>query len=122
MGRRQSGFTLVEIMSVLGIMSILATLALPHYVAYNRQARAAEARVNLSCIATFQQVREPLRFELRPDWQRLGVHPESRVRYQYRVDVEGDGFRVHAESAMPNLQGYERFELSSDDLTVRTRP
>ena len=89
-----------------------------------QQVHIFEEKRPLACSANPRKMpdREPLRFELRPAWQRLGFHPESRVRYQYRVDDEGDGFRVPAESAMPNLKGHERFELSADDLTVRTRP
>ncbi len=40
------GFTLIELMIVIGIISILAALALPSYQSYTRRARFAEVMIN----------------------------------------------------------------------------
>ncbi|MCR6556277.1 prepilin-type N-terminal cleavage/methylation domain-containing protein, partial [Aeromonas sp. CPF2-S1] len=40
--KRQSGFTLIELMIVVAIVAILAAIALPAYQDYTRRARASE--------------------------------------------------------------------------------
>jgi prepilin-type N-terminal cleavage/methylation domain-containing protein len=50
--RRQSGFTLIELMIVVTIIGILATIAVPIYRSYVRQAHLAEAKPYLLDIAS----------------------------------------------------------------------
>lgn len=47
LGRRQGGFTLIELMIVVAVISIMAALAVPNYLRYRAQSRTAEARTNL---------------------------------------------------------------------------
>lgn len=46
----QTGFTLIEIMIVVAIMGILASITLPHYNSYTSRTRAAASAVELSSI------------------------------------------------------------------------
>jgi prepilin-type N-terminal cleavage/methylation domain-containing protein len=52
---RKRGFTLVELLAVVVIMGILATIGLTSFVGYMREARTAEVRATISAIAAAQE-------------------------------------------------------------------
>lgn len=54
--KQRSGFTLVEIMVTVGIMGMLASIAVPNFTRSMTEARYNEARINLRVIHTAQQV------------------------------------------------------------------
>ena len=53
--RQEKGFSLVELMIVVGIIGILATLALPRFKEFQAKARMSEAKVILNGIYALQE-------------------------------------------------------------------
>lgn len=52
---QESGFSLVELMIVVGIIGILATLAMPRFSQFQAKAKMGEAKNNLTHIFTLEQ-------------------------------------------------------------------
>jgi prepilin-type N-terminal cleavage/methylation domain-containing protein len=53
--RRQEGFTLVELMVVVGIIGLLSAIAIPNFKKYQARAKISEAKLQLSSIYTAEQ-------------------------------------------------------------------
>lgn len=104
--RRNQGFTLVELMISLAIIGALTMAALPSFLRYQLRARSSEALVNLSAIATTQEiyfaehgeflgVESPVpasapgsgrsAWALGSNFDALGWAPEGSVQFQYQV-------------------------------------
>jgi type IV pilus assembly protein PilA len=104
----QAGFTLIELMILVAILGILASVAIVAYRQYAVRAHAAEATSMLSDIrikqeayrATFRQYFNDGTY--RPDnnpggigrlwpttnpWAQLGVRPDNDLYYAYRIDA-----------------------------------
>ncbi len=52
--RKQEGFTLIELMIVVAIIGILAAIAIPNFMEYQRKSRTSEAKTNVTSIKTAQ--------------------------------------------------------------------
>jgi len=111
-GSAKQGFTLVELVIALAIIGVLTTAAIPSFIRYQLRARSSEALVNLSAIATTQEiyfaehgvflgVTSPVpaaapgsgrsAWALGSEFDTLGWAPEGSVQFQYQVGADGDG-------------------------------
>jgi len=53
--RKQAGFTLIELMIVVGIIGILVSVSVPLYNKYQRKSRQAEAKIALGAIYALEK-------------------------------------------------------------------
>ena len=52
--KSKAGFTLVELVIVVGIIGLLAAIAIPNFISYQARSRRSEAFANLSAVARLQ--------------------------------------------------------------------
>lgn len=53
--RTKKGFTLIEMMIVIAIIALLATIAIPNYVGFRKKAMTSEAKSNLGTLRTLEE-------------------------------------------------------------------
>jgi prepilin-type N-terminal cleavage/methylation domain-containing protein len=82
--QKQNGFTLIELMITVGIIGILASLAVPQYTKYQRRALQAEAKVGLGSVYALEKSFYTEYASYIPAFDAIGYAPEgSRLFYQH---------------------------------------
>ncbi len=122
------GFTLIELMIVLSIISILASIVTPNVIAYRNKAFRSEGEVVLGLIAS-SEMRHKMRYgefvacplnpprqgaswdSNMPEWKRIGFNAGGERHFQYEVVTDKNGFKAFARSKSCTL------EISSTNLT-----
>jgi type IV pilus assembly protein PilE len=87
MGQRQAGFTLIELMMVVVIVAVLATIALPAYQGYVIKANRGATQAYLLEIAQKQQLYFNDVREYAADPNDLDVAQPERVADNYTIGV-----------------------------------
>ncbi len=118
-GNSQSGFTLVELMIVVAILGVLASIAIPLFTKHQHRSKSSEAKTNLSAIRVVEEANfsehgvyiaaaaepavipgaSPADFDFAgSDFTALGWSPEGKVYFSYAVAVSADatGFTADA--------------------------
>lgn len=79
--KSQAGFSLVELMVVVAIIGILASLAIPSVGKYMAKARQSEAKTQLSSLYTAEKAFFAEYTAYDPRFLAVGYSPEGKLRY-----------------------------------------
>jgi prepilin-type N-terminal cleavage/methylation domain-containing protein len=82
MRRTQQGFTLIELMIVVAIIGILASIAIPSFMRFQARARQSEVTTNLKSVFTSMRT---LQRKPPEDIHSTGFAPERGNRYGYHL-------------------------------------
>ena len=80
---RQDGFTLIELMIVVAILGILATLATGGFLSYQSKAKQAEIKANLGAIGDLAISYKAEYSTYITDLSGIGWQPQGTTRYRY---------------------------------------
>ncbi|MGY8697520.1 MAG: type IV pilin protein [bacterium] len=86
----RSGFSLLEVMIVVVIIGILATLAYPSLEAYLQRSKQTEAKVSLSAIFTAQKIYFATNQTYADTLSKLDVQLESGGGARYDITLTGN--------------------------------
>lgn len=108
----QGGFSLVELMVVVAIIGVLASIAVPAVNKYIAKARQSEAKTNLSSLYTSEKAfyAEYTTYDSR--FEAIGYSPEGQLRYNVGFGAAGEiadasnGFNTTIANAFMNTITY----------------
>jgi type IV pilus assembly protein PilE len=114
--RRMAGITLLELMTVVAVIGVLAAVALPSYRQYVMRAQRTDAKSALLKLATNQEryYLANRKYGAVADLVAANLLPstERSERGAYRITIAGAGVATYTATATPVLGG--AFDMSGD--------
>lgn len=145
--RNKKGFTLIEMMIVIAIIALLATIAIPNYVGFRKKAMTSEAKSNLGTLRTLEEAyqadqqtylvcaAEPaagIPAGVTTTWggnanfDDIGFELKGNIRYQYAVAAGGAGIATSfSATAQGDLDGDgtpSTFTMTEDGVLTEASP
>lgn len=128
--RRNSGFTMLEMMIVVEILGIIFALALPNYIRARLQSNETAAVSNLRAILDAQITYNTVNHMYADSFDALtksnppflsGVWDQERAGYQYRVESLAGNFGAYATPVDFGRTGWHGFYIDSSGV-IRYAP
>ena len=139
----EKGFTLIELMIVVAIIGILAAIAIPNFVNYQKRAKTSEARTNLGAIRTSEEAyastadtyivcaQNPAAPGLGTKqawgapgggWDDIGYAPKGDVYYSYEVSANAATFTASAYGNLDDDAVTSVYTINEVGATTVTLP
>ncbi len=110
----RQGFTLIELMIVVAIITFLSVLSVPRLMKMVAKAKRSEAYLYLRSVAQAQKVYYAEHGRYAPSFKELGWQPEGIFNYTYGVPGSENNFIGALDTSTSHLRG----SLDTSKFTV----
>lgn len=114
--RRSHGFTLIELMIVVAIIGLLASIAIPNFLSFQCKSKQGEAKAQLGSIFSVEKIFLSDNNTYGTDLVSLGWSPDGGPLYIYGF---GDGVEVPPVNTVPGLPAYDPTRNDTGDPSVQ---
>lgn len=116
----QTGFTLIELMIVVAIIGILASLAIPNFMAYQKKAITSEAKVELGNIRTLETTYNAENITY-GSLSSIGWSvPTGKKRYTYSLSYASTTFAAHATGNIDGDATVDAWKITNGNTLSNT--
>ena len=116
--RSTQGFSLIEVMIVVAIIGILATLAYPSLEGYLQRAKQSEVKTNLAAIDTAEKLYHASNRSYTDDFAALGVGIADDAIYSYGITATT--FTATATANLDDDATEDTWTIKQDKQLVQT--